>query len=78
VNSFNEYFSSTAELVFNDALNNSNVDISTSAEYLSNIFSDPFPSTNIKFTLSKEIEKITKTLLSLLMALDMMNFLQRY
>jgi hypothetical protein len=63
-NSFKEYFSSTAELISNDAHNNSNIDISTSAEYLSNIFLDPFPSTNIKFTSSKEIENIIKSLKS--------------
>jgi hypothetical protein len=63
-NSFDEYFPSTAELVFNYAHHNSNIDTSTSDEYLSNFFLDTFPSTNIKFTSSKDTENIIKTLRS--------------
>ena len=62
MNSFNEYFSSIAEIISNDVYNETHKDACHPIDYLSNSFTDPISCINMKFTSYTEIEKIIKSL----------------
>jgi hypothetical protein len=56
--SFNEYFSSVAEILSNEAHNKLHIDTSLPMDYLFNSFTNPIPSSNMKFTPHIELENL--------------------
>jgi len=60
--SFNEYFLSVAEILSNEAHNKLHIVTCLPIDYLFNSFTNPIPSSSMKFTPHIELEKIIKSL----------------
>lgn len=54
---FNDYFSSVAEILSDEACNKLHIDIHLPIDYLFNSFTNSIPSSNMKFTPHIELEK---------------------